>query len=104
MGDLLELAKVQLGTNDYAEPSAATSLKAGMKIHVYRVSYKTVTETETLSYKTETKTDSKLTVGKTKVEQQGQNGSADVTYKVKLVNGKEKRPARKRSGWLPKSR
>ena len=90
VGDLLDLAKVQLGTNDYAEPSAATSLKAGMKIHVYRVSYKTVTETETLSYKTETKTDSKLTVGKTKVEQQGQNGSADVTYKVKLVNGKEK--------------
>lgn len=44
-----------------------------MKIHVYRVSYKTVTETETLSYKTETKTDRKLTVGKTKVEQQGKN-------------------------------
>ena len=30
VGDLLDLAKVQLGTNDYAEPSAATSLKAGM--------------------------------------------------------------------------
>lgn len=90
VGDLLDLAKVQLGTDDYTEPSAATSLKAGMKIHVYRVSYKTVTETETLSYKTETKTDRKLTVGKTKVEQQGKNGSADVTYKVKLVNGKEK--------------
>ena len=90
VGDLLDLAKVQLGTDDYTEPSATTSLKAGMKIHVYRVSYKTVTETETLSYKTETKTDRKLTVGKTKVEQQGKNGSADVTYKVKLVNGKEK--------------
>lgn len=73
VGDLLDLAKVQLGTDDYTEPSAATSLKAGMKIHVYRVSYKTVTETETLSYKTETKTDRKLTVGKTKVEQQGKN-------------------------------
>ena len=49
VGDLLDLAKVQLGTNDYAEPSAATSLKAGMKIRVYRVSYKTLTETETQS-------------------------------------------------------
>lgn len=90
VGDLLSMAKIQLDTDDYTEPSANTSLKAGMKIHVYRVRYKTVTEAVTLNYKTETKKDSKMTEGKTKVEQAGQNGSANVTYKIKLVNGKEK--------------
>lgn len=89
VNDILELAQIELGENDYTEPSGEASLKAGMKIHVFRVSYATVTESEEVHYKTTKKKDSGLAEGKTKVETKGVKGKADVTYKVKYVNGKE---------------
>lgn len=89
VNDILTLARVQLGEDDYTVPSADASLKAGMKIHVYRVTYETVTETEKVDYKTTQKKDAKMEEGKTKVVTKGVKGEADVTYKVKYVNGKE---------------
>lgn len=89
VNDILTLAKVQLGDNDYTEPSANASLKAGMKVNVYRVTYKSVTESEAVDYDTKKTNDSSLEKGKTKVVKKGVEGSADVTYKVKYVNGKE---------------
>lgn len=89
VADLLEFAKVTLGKDDYTKPSADTELEANMQVTVYRVEYKEVTETETIKYKTVTKEDSSMDLGDTKTVTSGVNGKAEVTYKVKYVNGKE---------------
>lgn len=89
VADLLSFAKVTLGKDDYTKPSADTELEANMKVTVYRVEYKEVTETETIKYKTVTKEDSSMDLGDTKTVTSGENGKAEVTYKVKYVNGKE---------------
>lgn len=89
VADLLSFAKVTLGKEDYTKPSADTELEANMKVTVYRVEYKEVTETETVKYKTVTKEDSSMDLGDTKTVTSGENGKAEVTYKVKYVNGKE---------------
>jgi uncharacterized protein YabE (DUF348 family) len=87
--DLIKLAKVTLGENDYTKPSLDTELKADMSVKVYRVEYKEVTETEAVAYKTTKKNDSSMTQGKTKVVTKGVKGEDEVTYKIKYVNGKE---------------
>lgn len=87
--DLLEFAKVTLGKDDYTNPSLDTQLKENMKVTVYRVEYKNVTETEAVNYKTVTKNDSSMNAGDTKVTTAGVKGEDKVTYKVKYVNGKE---------------
>lgn len=89
VADLLSFAKVTLGKDDYTKPSADTELEANMNVSVYRVEYKEVTETETVKYKTVTKEDSSMDLGDTKTVTSGENGKAEVTYKVKYVNGKE---------------
>lgn len=89
VADLLALAKITLGGDDYTEPSLDTALKAGMQVNVYRVAYKSVTEQKALDYKTTKKKDATLSEGKTKVTTKGVKGAANVTYQVKYVNGKE---------------
>ncbi len=87
--DLLELAQVTLGKDDYTSPSLDTQLKANMQITVYRVEYKNITVTEAVKYKTTRKNDSSMTQGTTKVVTKGVNGEQQVTYAAKYVNGKE---------------
>lgn len=89
VADLLTLAQVTLGKDDYTNPSLDTQLNENMSVTVYRVEYKTVTETEAVNYKTVTKNDSSMYVGDTKVVTAGVKGEAEVTYQVKYVNGKE---------------
>lgn len=87
--DLLELAQITLGEDDYTEPSLDTELEANMKVTVYRVEYKTVTETEEVKFKTTTVKKSSMNEGTQKVVTQGVNGEDQVSYEVKYVNGKE---------------
>lgn len=87
--DLLDLAGITLGKDDYTKPSLDTALKAKLKVEVFRVSYKTVVKDETIKFKTVEKKDKKMLQGKTKVITKGENGSKTVTYEVKYVNGKE---------------
>lgn len=87
--DLLELAQITLGEDDYTEPSLDTELEANMKVTVYRVEYKTVTETEEVNFKTTTVKKSSMNEGTQKVVTQGVNGEDQVSYEVKYVNGKE---------------
>lgn len=89
VADLLNLAGITLGKDDYTEPDVSSSLKAGTSVTVYRVEYKTETKSETIKYSTTKKNDSTLAQGKTKVVTKGVDGSKDVTYKVKYVNGEE---------------
>jgi uncharacterized protein YabE (DUF348 family) len=87
--DLIALAGVQLGDDDYTKPELDTSLEAGMSVKVYRVEYKTVTQTQKIKYSTTKEKDDTLTKGTTKTVTKGVNGEADVTYSVKYVNGEE---------------
>lgn len=87
--DLLELAQITLGEDDYTEPSMDTELEANMKVTVYRVEYKSVTETEEVKFKTTTVKKSSMNEGTQKVVTQGVNGEDQVSYEVKYVNGKE---------------
>lgn len=89
VADLLELAQITLGEDDYTKPSLDTELEANMKVTIYRVEYKTVTETEKVKFKTTTVKKSSMNQGTQKVVTQGVNGEDQVTYEVKYVNGKE---------------
>lgn len=89
VADLLSLAQVTLGKDDYTKPAADTALKENMTVTVYRVEYKTETETEQVAFKTVTEKDSSLNAGTTKVVSNGVKGEDEVTYEVKYVNGKE---------------
>ncbi|MCM1285967.1 MAG: ubiquitin-like domain-containing protein [Acetobacter sp.] len=88
--DLLELAQVELGSDDFTKPALDTVLKENMTVAVYRVSYKTVEKAEETAYKTKKTNDSSMTAGKTKTVVKGIKGEDKVTYKVKYVNGKKK--------------
>lgn len=89
VAQLLELAQIELGKDDYTEPSLDASLKTGMKVNVYRVAYQKIEESKAVAYKTTEKKDEALEGNTTKVLQKGVPGQADVTYKVKYINGKE---------------
>lgn len=86
--DLINLAGIELGDDDYTEPSLDTKLKKDLKVKVMRVEYKVESATESISFKVKQTKDKTLDEGKTKVLKKGVKGSADVTYKVKYVNGK----------------
>ena len=88
VGDLLKVAGVSLGKDDYTKPARKTALNADMKVKVNRVSYKTYTKNKTIKYKTVKKKDKKLEQGKKKVVTKGKNGKKKVTYTEKIVNGK----------------
>lgn len=90
VADLLKTAGVTLGKDDYTEPSLDSKLEKNLVIKVKRVEYKTVEKTEKIKYSTVETKDKSLEDGKKKVITKGENGEAEVTYKVRFVNGKEK--------------
>ncbi len=87
--DVLSMANIKLGKNDYTEPSLNTELSAGMKIKVYRVKYKKATKTAAVPFETKKINDSSLYKGTEVVATEGKNGSKTITYSVRYVNGKE---------------
>ena len=89
VADALKLAGVELGAEDYTEPSLDKKIKADSKIKVFRVVYKNETKSETVKYTTKKINDKTLAKGKTKVVTKGVNGKKNVTYSVKYINGKE---------------
>lgn len=89
VADLLSLAQIELGKDDYTKPSLDTELKANMAVTVYRVEYKTVTKKEAVAFKTTIQKDPSMNEGTQKVVSDGVKGEDEVTYEVKYVNGKE---------------
>lgn len=89
VGDLLQIANVSLGEDDFTTPSRKTRLKRGMKVKINKVEYKTQTKTEKVKYSTTKKEDRNLYKGIQKVVTEGVHGKAKVTYNVKYVNGKQ---------------
>ena len=89
VNDLLTLAGISLGADDYTEPSLNTELKDNMAVTVYRVEYKTVEKKENISFKTRQQNDSSMNIGTEKILTKGVNGVDEVSYVFKYVNGKE---------------
>lgn len=87
--DLLALAQVELGKDDYTKPALNAQLKANMKVAVFRVEYKNTTVNERTAFKTVTTNDSSMYQGTQKVTKKGVKGTDRVSYKVKYVNGRE---------------
>lgn len=89
VAQVISLAGITLGDNDYCEPAADAVVEDGTVITVFRTEIKTVTVTETIGHDTQTKTDSDLEIGETRTETQGVDGEKVVTYKITYVNGEE---------------
>lgn len=89
VSDLLELAQVTLGADDYTEPSVNTELSEGMSVTVYRVEYKDVTVKEEIEFNTIEQYDDSMYWGKEEVVTEGVKGEDQVSYKIKYVNGEE---------------
>ncbi len=87
--DVLTMAKIKLGKNDYTEPSLNTELEAGMKIKVYRVTYKKATKTAKIDFETKRVNDNTLYKGTETVATEGKEGEKTITYSIRYVNGKE---------------
>ena len=89
VGDILATAGITLGAEDYTAPETTATLEPGMDISVYRVSYAEEVKEEAVKYSTTEVKDDTLYQGTSKVETKGVNGTKNVTYKVKYVNGTE---------------
>lgn len=89
VGDVLKLAGITLGENDYTEPSADTPAENEMVITVFRVEIKTLTENEVIKFKTVTESDNSMALGDSSIKVQGVNGEKSVTYEITYVNGEE---------------
>lgn len=85
--DVLAAANVLLGEADEVDPALDTEISDQLEIVVSRVTFKERTVQEEIPFKKETRKDSKMLVGKSKVIQEGKNGSRNVTYQDKYVNG-----------------
>lgn len=93
VADLISLAQITLGKDDYTKPALDKALKANMKVKVYRVDYKEVERTEKIPFNTTVKKDSSLKAGQSKIVTKGVKGEDKVTYKVKSINGKKESEA-----------
>lgn len=85
--DLLALAGIELKEDDYTSHSLDAAVEDGLSVSVYRVEYKEETVSEEIKYSTEKIDDSSMEIGTQSVVRSGANGKADVTYKIKYVNG-----------------
>lgn len=89
VADLLSLAQITLGENDYTNPALDKELRENMTVNVFRVELKTVTENESVAYNTITQADDAEDRGTRTVITEGENGEDRVSYEIKYVNGKE---------------
>ena len=89
VNDILNAKNITLGEFDLISPSIDSEVTDGMQIEITRVSYSTEEKTSSIPFEKEKKPSSEMTIGKTKVVQEGVNGSKVTTYKIKYVNGSE---------------
>ncbi len=87
--EFLDEQKLTLGKDDELSEKTGAKIKDGMKLVLKRVEYKTETVTEEVDFSTKEESDSSLAAGDSAVRQEGVPGEKEVTYKVKLVDGKE---------------
>lgn len=86
---MLKEQNIALSKDDEVSEELTAKPVEGMEITVYRVTYKEVTETETIDYETEVSYSDSMSSGSSEVTQQGAEGEKTVTYKVKYIDGEE---------------
>jgi uncharacterized protein YabE (DUF348 family) len=84
----LSVAGITLGKDDVLNVEKTAQVTPDMKINVNRVVYKDVTTTQAVAYKTTTQKTNTLTLGTTKIQTAGKNGSQTVVSRQTLVDGK----------------
>ena len=89
VGDLLRDLELSVGPKDRISIPQSAVLQAGDVIRIRRVGEKTVTKTKKIDHTTVHKNDPKLADGRTKVTQQGHDGTQRITYSVVFVDGKK---------------
>ena len=89
VADFLKQVNIQVGSDDIVEPAQDTEITEGLKIVVQRVVYEEVTETVAIPYDTVRQEDSTMNKGTEAVSVAGVNGSKNVTYRIKKIDGKE---------------
>ncbi len=89
VSDILAANNITLGEFDLISPSVDSVVTDNMQIEITRVSYSTEEKTTPLPFSKEKRPSSEMIKGKTKIIQEGVNGSKRTTYKVKHVNGNE---------------
>ncbi len=89
VSDVLTELKITVGEDDRVVPALTETVTDGMQITVKRVTFETLTETETIEYETTYEDDSSMAKGKEEVRTEGENGEKEITYKVTYVDGVE---------------
>lgn len=87
VADALETVGVTVGEDDVLSADPTDELTADMEITVQRVTYREVTETQSVPFETETRNDNTMKKGTSKVETQGKDGEKIVTFEERLVDG-----------------
>ena len=96
VGDLLKAQHITVGKDDLVTPSPSTALRQGLRITITRVGYQLLTKTQTVAEPADqTVNDDSMDQGTSEVTQQGQAGAVQITYRMKVVNGRRGR----RSSW-----
>ena len=91
VAELLADAGIQLGADDEVTPALSTSVYKGMDaVRVARVTYREWKEQEAIPFEVEYRDESETTEGRylrDLLEQTGEDGLAEVTYREKYVDG-----------------
>lgn len=82
-------AGVTLSHLDKVEPNKHTSLEKDLEIRITRINVEEVTKQEVVEFEVVEKDDPKLKWRKKRVDQDGENGAKEVTYKITYTNGKQ---------------
>ena len=89
VGELLEENGITVGSNDIVTPDVDTWISENSQITVTRVTFSTVTETESIPFSIDVEYDSQMLKGEQKVTQYGANGEKEVQYRVEEHDGEE---------------
>lgn len=87
VADALDKAGITVGEDDIVSPSSDTSVEDGMTITVRRVVTKERTETEVIHYSSSTKQSAAFLKGTRQVTTKGKDGSKEVIYVDKYIDG-----------------
>ena len=93
VADLLRAQHIKVGKDDVVRPALSTPLTQGLKITITRVGFRLVTKTAAVAQPADqTVDDDSMDKGTSSVTQQGQAGAIEITYRMKIVNGKAGAP------------
>lgn len=89
VAEALKMHHISVGENDIVTPALDEMLTSDTEIIVQRITEDTQTEQKVIKFKTKKQKDDNLVAGKTKVIKKGENGLAEITYRITYCDGEE---------------